>query len=48
LTALGHKLKIHSDYDNYFGGAQGIIVNSKTGKLHGGADSRRDGVAVGY
>jgi len=48
LTTRGHKLKIHSDYDNYFGGAQGIIVNSKTGKLYGGADSRRDGVALGH
>jgi len=48
LKSWGHHLKIHSDYDNYFGGAQGIIVDNKTGKLCGGADSRRDGVALGY
>ncbi|GHS99012.1 gamma-glutamyltransferase [Synergistales bacterium] len=32
--------------DLYFGGAQGIML--KGGKIIGGADSRRNGVAVGY
>jgi gamma-glutamyltranspeptidase/glutathione hydrolase len=32
--------------DLYFGGAQGIML--KDGKIIGGADSRRNGVAVGY
>ena len=48
LEALGHKVKVRADYDNYFGGAQGIKIDFKTKKLQGGADSRRDGVAVGY
>jgi gamma-glutamyltranspeptidase/glutathione hydrolase len=30
----------------YFGGAQGIML--KDGEFIGGADSRRNGVAVGY
>jgi gamma-glutamyltranspeptidase/glutathione hydrolase len=30
----------------FFGGAQGIML--KDGKIIGGADSRRNGVAVGY
>ena len=45
---MGHKVEIHEDYDNYFGGAQGIMIDHSTGKLYGGADSRRDGVAIGY
>lgn len=48
LTALGHNVEVKKDFDNYFGGAQGILINQETDELHGGADSRRDGVAVGY
>jgi len=48
LTALGHHVETKKDFDNYFGGAQGILINQETHMLHGGADSRRDGVAVGY
>ena len=47
LKELGHQVELHPDFDNYFGGAQGIII-SKDGELDGGADSRRDGVAIGY
>jgi gamma-glutamyltranspeptidase/glutathione hydrolase len=48
LTDLGHHVEIKKDFDNYFGGAQGILINQETDMLHGGADSRRDGVAVGF
>jgi gamma-glutamyltranspeptidase/glutathione hydrolase len=48
LKNKGHKLNIRGDYDLYFGGAQGIIINQKNGELHGGADPRRDGQAIGY
>jgi gamma-glutamyltranspeptidase/glutathione hydrolase len=48
LTALGHHVEIKKDFDNYFGGAQGILINQETDLLHGGADSRRDGMAVGF
>ena len=48
LVALGHHVEVKKDFDNYFGGAQGILINQETDLLHGGADSRRDGVAVGY
>jgi gamma-glutamyltranspeptidase/glutathione hydrolase len=48
LKIMGHKIKNHPDFDNYFGGAQGILINPDTKQLLGGADSRRDGVAVGY
>lgn len=48
LEQLGHKVKKHKDYDNYFGGAQAVLVDREKHELHGGADSRRDGVAIGY
>jgi len=48
LEQLGHTVKIHPAFDNYFGGAQGILLQRNTQELHGGADSRRDGVAAGY
>ena len=48
LELLGHKVKVHPNFDNYFGGAQGILIDSKTMELKGGADSRRDGVVLGY
>lgn len=48
LRAMGHQIKVHPDFDNYFCGAQGILVDQQTGLLHGGADSRRDGVAIGF
>jgi len=48
LEALGHKVSVRAEFDNYFGGAQGILIDSASKKLYGGADSRRDGVAMGY
>ena len=47
LEARGHKVNVRNPLDLYFGGAQGIMI-LPNGKLHGGADPRRDGVAVGY
>lgn len=48
LEKIGHTVKLHTDYDNYFGGAQGILIDYKNNELRGGADSRRDGVSLGY
>ena len=46
LEAMGHKIEKYLDgYDKHFGGVQG--VQYKDGKLIGGADSRRDGKALG-
>ena len=36
------------DVDLYFGGVHGITFNALTGEMHGGADRRRDGKALGY
>ena len=35
------------EIDLYFGGVQGIKFNND-GSMHGGADPRRDGKALGY
>ncbi len=48
LTALGYSIKTQGEFDLFFGGAQGIIIDPKTGKRIGGADPRRDGAVVGY
>ncbi|MCC3870126.1 gamma-glutamyltransferase [Terrisporobacter mayombei] len=46
LKSMGHKTeKYEEGYDKHFGGVQG--VQYKDGKLIGGADSRRDGKALG-
>ena len=48
LQEKGHNVRIRADFDNYFGGAQGILIDPETGYFIGGADSRRDGVALGF
>jgi len=48
MIKKGHNLKIHGDFDLFFGGAQFIIVDKETGKLYGTADARRGGVPMGY
>jgi gamma-glutamyltranspeptidase/glutathione hydrolase len=47
LTAKGQQLDMRKDVDLYFGGAQGVMI-LPGGKLHGGADFRRGGKALGY
>jgi len=47
LEGRGQKIRVYKDYDNFFGGAQGILFYPD-GVLHGGADPRRDGVALGF
>lgn len=46
LSALGHEVKTYPPRDDHFGGAH--VIRVEKGRLVGGADSRRDGVAVGY
>ncbi len=48
LREMGHQIIVKKDFDLYFGGAQGVVIDQKSGVLHGGADPRRDGKAVGY
>jgi gamma-glutamyltranspeptidase/glutathione hydrolase len=48
LTRMGYTLKKQKEYDLFFGGAQGIVIDPKSKKRVGGADPRRDGAVVGY
>ena len=45
LAARGHKLKV---MDSPIGGSQAIRIDTATGLLHGGSDSRKDGMALGF
>jgi gamma-glutamyltranspeptidase/glutathione hydrolase len=48
LEKMGYLIQAQGTYDLFFGGAQGIVIDPKTGKKKGGADPRRDGAVVGY
>lgn len=48
LKALGYNPTVYKNTNLYFGGVQGILINPETKELHGGADPRRDGKAIGY
>jgi gamma-glutamyltranspeptidase/glutathione hydrolase len=48
LINKGHKLSVRKEMDLYFGGAQGVMIDLKSGTLYGAADPRRDGMARGY
>lgn len=46
LTALGHGVKVIEDWSWSVGGGHGILIDPDTGARYGGADPRRDGVAL--
>jgi gamma-glutamyltranspeptidase/glutathione hydrolase len=48
LTKMGYVLRPLLEFDPFFGGAQGIIIDPATGRRIGGADPRRDGTVIGY
>jgi gamma-glutamyltranspeptidase/glutathione hydrolase len=48
LKKMGHEVLLREEYDNYFGGAQGILILPAKKIILGGADSRRDGYGAGY
>ena len=48
LARMGYRIRRYPDFDLFFGGAQGIVIDPKTGLRVGGADPRRDGAVVGY
>ncbi|MFA6627112.1 MAG: gamma-glutamyltransferase [Bacilli bacterium] len=50
LQQMGYDVVTHgsNDVDLFFGGVQGITIDYLTGNIHGGADIRRDGKALGY
>ncbi len=48
LSQMGHNIKSYESLDLFFGGAQLILVDPKSGVYFGSADPRRGGVAMGY
>ena len=46
LAALGHGVKSIEDWSWSVGGGHGILIDPDTGARYGGADPRRDGVAL--
>jgi gamma-glutamyltranspeptidase/glutathione hydrolase len=48
LKQMGHELEEKQAYDLYFGGAQGVYFDRAKARLHGAADPRRDGRALGF
>ena len=44
----GHDIHVMPDWTWDVGHAQGIIIDAETGVLHGGADPRGDGYALGW
>ncbi len=48
LAKRGHPVNVVDDYTDTMGHAGAILVDPTTNVLHGGADSRGDGSAVGY
>ncbi len=48
LVKMGYTIEPGGEFDLFFGGAQGIIIDPKTRLRVGGADPRRDGAVVGY
>ncbi len=48
LEMRGHEVDVVESFSRLVGGAQGIQVNQEQGTFQGGADPRRDGVAIGF
>lgn len=48
LELRGHEVEVVEPFSRLVGGAQGIRVNQEQGTFEGGADPRRDGVALGF
>jgi gamma-glutamyltranspeptidase / glutathione hydrolase len=47
LVRMGHDVARHKEYDAFFGGSHGVMFDREQGVFRGGADPRRDGVALG-
>ena len=48
LAEKGHDIELAEPFSTTVGGAQGIMVDQESGTFQGGADPRRDGVAIGW
>jgi gamma-glutamyltranspeptidase/glutathione hydrolase len=48
LRNLGYTVTVRPDMDLFFGGVHAVLFDHRAGRLYGGADPRRDGVAKGF
>ena len=48
LADKGHDIELTTPFSMTVGGAQGIMIDQESGTFQGGADPRRDGVAIGW
>lgn len=48
LIRRGHTIRLLDEWSVLVGGGQGALVDPDSGALYGGADPRRDGVALGF
>ena len=48
LIRRGHAIRLIDDWSFLVGGGHGVMVDPESGALLGGADPRRDGVALGF
>jgi gamma-glutamyltranspeptidase / glutathione hydrolase len=48
LKQMGYSFQPMNEFDQFFGGAQGIVIDRRHGTLIGGADPRRDGAVAGF
>lgn len=48
LQARGHAVEVLRPWDGVMGQAQGIVIDRERGALHGAADPRGDGAAIGW
>jgi gamma-glutamyltranspeptidase / glutathione hydrolase len=48
LHARGHEVNLLEDWTSKVGGGQGIAIDPESGVFSGGADPRRDGMALGW
>lgn len=48
LRRLGHHVALTAEWSGEMGHAQGIVIDAERGVLHGGADPRSEGAAIGW
>ena len=48
LIRRGHAIRLIDDWSFLVGGGHGVMIDPDSGALYGGADPRRDGVALGF
>jgi gamma-glutamyltranspeptidase/glutathione hydrolase len=48
LARRGHAIRLLDEWSHFVGGGQGVMIDPDSGARYGGADPRRDGVALAF